>query len=321
MNDDVRGLIPAAAEVGHLKPTVGAGAFHTGVSLAIFAGGAGLATAQDMLAYSAGQLLLAVAFLHAFVLLHEAGHDTLFEQRPLNRLVGHVAGFLTVIPFWNWQRVHARHHRYTGWQDLDATTASLVPRRVPRWQQRGIDFAWATWLPLFALVYRIQNFWNIPRVFRYVGNPVNRRRILINTATVVAGYAALLLWVGSSEVLRLVGPGFLLSLVLQEALILSQHTHVPQRLSGGQAVRPFTPLEQEAFTRSLRLPGWLSTLLMHVDAHELHHMYPYVPGYRLREIDYRPVHEVHWWRWLKAARRLSGTDFLFRNWDDTGVRV
>jgi hypothetical protein len=199
MNDDVRGLIPAAAEVGHLKPTVGAGAFHTGVSLAIFAGGAGLATAQDMLAYSAGQLLLAVAFLHAFVLLHEAGHDTLFEQRPLNRLVGHVAGFLTVIPFWNWQRVHARHHRYTGWQDLDATTASLVPRRVPRWQQRGIDFAWATWLPLFALVYRIQNFWNIPRVFRYVGNPVNRRRILINTATVVAGYAAVLLWVGSSE--------------------------------------------------------------------------------------------------------------------------
>jgi fatty acid desaturase len=146
-------------------------------------------------------------------------------------------------------------------------------------------------------------------------------RISVNTFVLLIAYAVLILITGPIALLKLIGPAFLLSLVFQEFLILSQHTHVPQRLSHGQDVRPFTPLEQEPFTRSLKLPSWLSTALLHFDAHELHHMYPYVPGYRLRNIAYRPVNEVDWLQWLKAARGQKGTDFMFRNWDDTGVRV
>ena len=104
-------------------------------------------------------------------------------------------------------------------------------------------------------------------------------------------------------------------------LLLSQHTHIPQRLSHGAAVQPFRPFEQEPFTRSLRLPGWMSTLLMHFDAHELHHIYPNVPGYRLRSIAYTPQNEVDWLQWIRAAKRLSGTRFLFSNRDDTGAPV
>jgi fatty acid desaturase len=312
---------PTTAAVAQLRPTVLAGALHTGVTAVLFAGGISLGMVDSRVAWLPGQLVLALGFVHAFVLLHEAGHDTLFPARRLNRIAGHLAGFLTVIPFWNWQRIHARHHHYTGWQDLDATTASLVPRPIRSWQRRCIDFAWATWLPVFALTYRVQNFWNLPRVERYITTPRNRRRIRINTLALVSAYALILVVVGPVEVFWLVGPAFLLSLVMQETLILSQHTHVPQRLSAGQPVRAFPPPEQEQFTRSLRLPAWLSGLLLHFDAHELHHLYPQVPGYLLRRVPYRPSHEVHWWRWVKAARGLSGTDFLFRNWDETGVRV
>jgi fatty acid desaturase len=241
--------------------------------------------------------------------------------RGINRIVGHVAGFLTLLPFWSWQRIHARHHHYTGWQDLDATTAPLVPRPIGSVERRCINLVWSTWLPVFALIYRIQNYWNLPRVERYITNPKNRRRIRINTLVLVAAYAVILVWIGPLEVLRLAGPGFFLSLVIQEMVIMSQHTHVPQRLSRGQDVKAFSPLEQELFTRSLRLPAWFSLFLMHFDAHELHHIYPQVPGYRLRQIDYRPAHEVHWWRWVKAVRGLDGTDFLFKNWDETGVRL
>lgn len=297
------------------------GLIHTAGSLAGFGVGLALSARGGPFAYSVGQLLLAFAFVHVFVLLHEAGHRTLFRQRSLNHLVGHVAGFLCFIPFWNWQRIHARHHRYAGWQDLDATTATLVPRPIAAWERRIINFCWATWLPLFALTYRIQNFWNLPRVARYITDPVSLQRIRLNTLALVTGYAIVLVWVGPLEILQLLGPAFLLSLILQEFLILSQHTHVPQRVSGGQPVRLFSPAEQEPFTRSLRLPDWTSVLLMHFDAHELHHMYPHVPGYRLRNIDYRPVNEVHWRTWLKGARSLSGTEFLFKNWDETGVKV
>ncbi|HEX9851671.1 MAG TPA: fatty acid desaturase [Woeseiaceae bacterium] len=316
-----RNELPSADEIALLKPAPGLGLLHSVVALILLLGGLKLALADNVIAYAAGQFVLAFFFVHAFVLLHEAGHDTLFPRRSLNRVVGHAAGFLTLIPFWNWQRIHARHHHYAGWQDLDATTASLVPRAIRGYERRIINFVWATWLPLFALTYRLQNFWNLPRVARYVSNPQNMRRIRINTAIVVAGYVAMVAIVGPLTLLKLIGPAFLLSLVFQEFLILSQHTHVPQRLSDGLDVRPFTPLEQEVFTRSLKLPAWLSRVLLHVDAHELHHMYPYVPGYRLRHIRYKPMNEVHWWRWLKAARGLKGTDFLFRNWNDTGIRV
>ena len=59
---------------------------------------------------------------------------------------------------------------------------------------------------------------------------------------------------------------------------------MPQNVSHGAAVRPFPAIEQEPFTRSLRLPRVASALLLHFDAHELHHMYPFVPGYHLRRI-------------------------------------
>lgn len=304
-----------------LKPTLTGGLAHTFVSLLLLIAGVGLSLSNNALAYASGQFVLAFFFVHAFVLLHEAGHDTLFPRRAFNRIVGHAAAFLTIIPFWNWQRIHARHHYYTGWQDLDATTASLVPQDIPPYQRRIINFAWATWLPLFAVTYRIQNFWNLPRVAKFVKNPRSLTRIRVNTIILLLAYSTLFWIIGPWSLLAVIGPAFLLSLVFQEFLILSQHTHVPQQLSNGKKVRPVSPQEQQSFTRSLKLPAWLSVALLHFDAHELHHIYPYVPGYRLRSIPYQPANEVHWWQWLKASRGLKGTDFLFRNWNDTGVRV
>jgi fatty acid desaturase len=80
-------------------------------------------------------------------------------------------------------------------------------------------------------------------------------------------------------------------------------------------------LEQEVFTRSLRLPGWASTLLLNFDAHELHHMYPFVPGYYLRRIPYQPEHEIGWREWVRLSKRMSGMVLLFQNRDDTGIRI
>jgi len=318
---DVRSSPLSAAQVAHLRPDGLTALGHVSANLAAFATGLWLSGLGQLSLWIPGQLLLGCAFLHAFILLHEAGHGTLFRQRGPNLIAGHIAGFLTLIPFSSWQCIHARHHRYTGWQDLDATTAALVPRNIRPWERALINTAWATWLPLFALSYRIQNFWNLKRIARYVTGPRDLQRMRWNVAVLLGLYLSGLTIIGPLHVLELAGPGFLISLIAQEAFILSQHTHVPQQLSDGTRVRPFSPAEQEQFTRSLRLPAWLSTALLHFDAHELHHIYPQVPGYRLRRIPYTPRHEVHWWRWLRAARRMSGTTFLFSNWDQTGIRL
>jgi omega-6 fatty acid desaturase (delta-12 desaturase) len=311
---------PSRAAVEHLRPGLAFAASHTLGSALAIAVGLTLAAGGGWIAYLGAQAILSLAFVHAFVLLHEAGHHTLFASRRVNRLVGHLAGFVALIPFHAWQRIHARHHRYTGWQDLDATTAALVPRAIRPWERAVVNLAWRTWLPLFSIVYRLQNYWNLPRIAPFLGDDAARRAVRINVVVLLSTYALLVAWVGVGALL-LVGPALLASLVIEDVLLLSQHTHLPQRLSGGAAVRAFRPLEQAQFTRSLRLPRALSTLVMHFDAHELHHMYPSVPGYRLSRIAYRAPNEVDWIAWTRAAKRLSGVDFLFRNRNDTGAPV
>lgn len=277
--------------------------------------------AHDWVFYSVSQVLLALAFIHAFILLHEAGHHTLFRQAWLNDIVGHLAGFVALVPYASWRPIHARHHRYTGWQDLDATTATLVPRSIARWERWIINLAWSSGLPLFSILYRVHNYWHLTRVMRFLGSEATPVRMGLNIAVLLTGYGVLVSWIGALECLWIIGPGLCLALMAQDIILLSQHTHMPTHLSAGVNVRPFEPMQQGPFTRSMRLPSWLSLMLMHFDAHELHHMYPAVPGYLLRRIAYTPPNEVHWLTWIRAAKRLSGTMFLFGTREQTGLRL
>ena len=132
----------------HLRPRNRAGWMFTAI-VSICTGAAIWLSLQGRLAlWASGQALFAVAFVMWFVILHEAGHRTLFRSRVLNVLVGHLAGFFALIPYGSWQRIHARHHRWTGWQDMDASTASLVPRTLA-WPERwAVNAAWFTGFPV-----------------------------------------------------------------------------------------------------------------------------------------------------------------------------
>jgi omega-6 fatty acid desaturase (delta-12 desaturase) len=312
---------PPPRSLSFLKPTDAQGALSVAVVAATSVVGLWLSSQPAIAAWLVGQVVLALAFLQWFVVLHEAGHKTLFRSRPANLLVGHVASVPALIPFYSWRRIHARHHKYTGWQDLDATTALLVPRRIAGWERKAVNLAWATWLPLFSILYRIQNYWNVPRVAGYLGPGGSRRILVRNTALLLLAYAVILAWAGPLAILRTCGLALLLSLAAQDVILLSQHTHMPTRLSGGRDVACVPPLEQERYTRSLLLPAWLSRLILGFDLHELHHMYVRVPGYDLHRIPYHARHEVNWWVWLRGAKRLSGVDFLFGSRDRTGFRL
>ena len=61
-----------------------------------------------------------------------------------------------------------------------------------------------------------------------------------------------------------------------------------------------------------------SAFVLHFDAHELHHMYPFVPGYYLRRIPYSPENEIPWWHWVAGAKRLRGDVLLFQNRLESG---
>ena len=105
---------PDPSESRVLKPRNGYAWLHVAVNVLLVGGGLIIAAAGlHPLAYVGGQVLLALGLTQALVLLHEAGHRTLFRQRWLNDEVGTLAGFVALIPYACWRPVHARHHQWT----------------------------------------------------------------------------------------------------------------------------------------------------------------------------------------------------------------
>jgi omega-6 fatty acid desaturase (delta-12 desaturase) len=292
--------------------------FVFGVTTAATGIGLSLGATRSVPTWALGQLLLAGAFVEWFVLLHECGHCTLFGRRRANVLAGHVAGFFAFIPYGIWVHIHRRHHKWTGWQDMDPTTATLAPQPRSRVERFIVSICWKYWVPLFSIVYRLGNFWNPSRLRQLYSTRQIGWRVVSGLFAVAGLYAALVWQLGPFELARIAGVATLLAFVAEDVLIISQHTHVPMDLSGGLRVPPHRALDQERFTRSLRFPPLVSRMALHFDAHELHHMYPFVPGYRLREIPYQPTHEVGWWRWIRAARAFPGEALLFQNRHQTG---
>ncbi len=267
-----------------------------------------------------GQMLLAVTLIQWLAILHEAGHKTLFRSRILNRSAGYLAGFFALIPGDCWWIVHAKHHFWTGWQNLDMTTESLVPRPLSRLERVVINTCWQLWIPLFASLYRWNNYWNLFRLRKIFPRSPQRRTVTLNIVIYLIVYLTLIFGLGVNVIAKTAGLAMLVTLSLQDLLILSQHTHIPMKLSEGKAVQRFTPWQQEVFTRSLVFPQWFARLvLLNFDAHGLHHMLPRIPGYHLHQLkDRETANCIVWWRWILRAKSVRGEVLLFQNRDQTG---
>jgi fatty acid desaturase len=309
---------PSPASLRHLTAHDTTGLIVCAGTTAATGIGLSLAATGSIPIWALGQILLAGALVEWFVLLHECGHGTLFRSRRSNVVAGHIAGFFALIPYGIWVHVHRQHHTWTGWQDLDPTTAALAPQPRSALERHLVSLCWKFWVPLFSIVYRLGNFWNPPRLVRLYSSRQIGARVIGGLLAVAAVHGVIAWQVGLLEIARMAGVGTLLAFVAEDVLIISQHTHVPMDLSDGRRVTPHRALEQERFTRSLRLPPLVSRMALHFDAHELHHMYPFVPGCRLREIPYQPANEFGWWRWVRAARACPGDALLFQNRHQTG---
>jgi len=312
---------PTPQELTRLRPSNVAGGVVLTQCLILSCGAFWLSSQPNWFVWALGQVLVALSLVQWFAVLHECGHDNLFRSKWPHALVGPIAGFFSLIPFYNWKRIHGRHHKWTGWQDVDPTTASLVPRPLGRLERALVNVCWRCWIPLFSLIYRVNNFWNMPRLRSLFAKPQERRRLVVSSIALSATYVAIVALVGPATALRSAGAGLLLAFVAEDVLILSQHTHIPLQISHGEPVRPFPTIEQEAFTRSLVFPRWISALLLHIDAHELHHMYPFVPGYRLGGVAYETTNEIGLWTWIRRARALPGEVLLFHNRLETGADI
>ena len=116
------------------------------------------------------------------------------------------------------------------------------------------------------------------------------------------------------------GPALLL-VSASKTCSFSASTPTYRRTSAGARGRPFPAVEQEPFTRSLRLPPLVSRFILHFDAHELHHMYPFVPGYHLHRIPTRRGTRSAGGTGSAVRSRCAATSCSFRTGSNRGRPV
>ena len=189
-------IVPCPEALKHLRPTDSHGSALVAFAAASTALAVWLSASGGWVRWAIGQALLAAALVQWFAVLHECGHRTMFRARRLNILTGVVSGFLTMIPYRSWVRVHGRHHKWTGWQDLDPTAESLVPRRLSRVERTLVNVCWRLWIPLFSTLYRIENYWNLRRLARMFPRAEDHRPMRRDAVLQLAGYVALVAIVG-----------------------------------------------------------------------------------------------------------------------------
>lgn len=261
-----------------------------------------------------GILLGAFSQLLWFVLLHECGHRSFFPRQWANDALGHLAGIAAIIPYSTWRDVHAHHHLWTGWKDLDPTTRAVAQTAPAGWKAILINGIWRLRLPVFGLVYRLSNFWN-PGMCRR-GKAAGMISIALTLGPWLAIlYAARELWLP-----LLLTHG--LFLLFFEGIMLSQHTHITQSRACGRKVSPFRSSEQVSVTRSLAFPpSFARWFLLHFNEHEKHHEFPHVPGYHLDRVAGSGERKMHWLRWWQQSHAVPGATLLFEDESRTGIRL
>ncbi|HMO16792.1 MAG TPA: fatty acid desaturase [Oligoflexia bacterium] len=268
----------------------------------------------------AAQLILALGIFQSFLLIHEAGHQTLFKNKSINKITGLICSLFCFIPFYPWQFIHSKHHRWTGWKDVDPTTSKALKRELPFYQEFILDKAWMFWIPVFCPIYVLDNFWNLPRLFKLTSSKSMHLKFVLSILIILSFWIIVCNLTSFFFILHTYGLAFLFVLFISDPLMLSQHSHIPQELSQGNPVKPFSFYEQDVFTRSLRFPDWVSKYILYgFDRHEAHHVLPSIPGYQLPYIELKTENDIAALRWLKLAKTIPGHKLVFLTREETGI--
>jgi omega-6 fatty acid desaturase (delta-12 desaturase) len=267
--------------------------------------------------YWIGQILLSFFFLQTFILLHECAHLSFFKTKSLNTIMGHVFGFLSIIPFYSWQQMHNLHHRWTGWRDKDPTTETTIHPSTSKTKNSIVNIAWKFFLPVFYLSYKLSNYWNLSKIKRFV-NPKKYQKIKVQILFYTILYASVcfIFW---DIILLLFIPAFTISLLWKELVIMTQHSHIEIPISGEEQVKPISYLDQVKYTRSFNTNRFFARhFLFNFNLHEAHHAHPAIPAYKLSQINLGVPIGPNFFNWLLKAKKMKGVDYIFKTSKHTG---
>lgn len=226
-------------------------------------------------------LTLLLGYLLAFLFnaLHETAHQTAFRTRAWNYRLGHLAGFVILLPYEYYRAFHWDHHRYTQdpLRDPELAVPPPTTTRALAWYVLGppVWIGRIRMLLVHGLAGRVAEPWVAAD---------KRRLIVVEARCYLLGYAAIasVSLAGSWAALWL----WLLPLMLGQWLLrpylLAEHTgcaHTPNMLEN---------------TRTTYTNAFVHFFAWTMPYHAEHHAYPAVPFHALPKLNaLLAAHIVH----------------------------
>lgn len=231
----------------------------------------------------AGIVLMGISYNSLGLFLHEGLHGALAKSRGTNRWASFAVGAPLLISATAYRLTHTLHHLELG-RVRDFGTY--------RQHTRSNAVVWICYyLQLFAgsLIYILC----IPFLAWRHGRRGVRRRIILEYAIIAAVACVVLAVVPGGVILRYWFLPILVMNVLTNIRGLASHALGDQN-------------DALLASRSLRTHPIVEWLLLYENLHLVHHLFPKVPSYRLRE-----VHEAVWGHLPRACWNKSYSAFLW----------
>mgnify|MGYP001823051745 CR=1 FL=1 len=268
-------------------------------------------------------LLLAVPasgfFMRIFIFFHDCCHDSYFDSRRANRVVGVITGILTFTPFEAWKRSHNIHHTTAG--DLDSRgTGDVWTMTVeeylaaPRLKRLGYRLVRN---PFFLLL--VVPFWLSIIAYRLPNLREGRAAVLsvmVTNLALAAIVTAFALTVGWKTYLLVQVPVTLLAWSFGVWLFYVQHQYEDAYWERGDRRDPVdAALKGSSY---YKLPRWLQWFSGNIGLHHIHHLRPRIPNYHLQACQ-DAVPALHAVRPL--TMRASFRSLALHLWDEAAGKM
>ncbi|MFZ1788577.1 MAG: fatty acid desaturase [Saprospiraceae bacterium] len=269
-----------------------------------------------------GQLLLGINMLQWFFILHDLAHQSLFKSQAINAIIGHIASIICLVPYYPWLYIHNAHHKWTGWKEKDPTIPDIKVEQLTGFQKRLIDLCWKYWIPIFAVNYTSQTFFNIKKLLDLFPKKETKIKNSFSIFWIIMVFVTLTFVLGPWLFLKLWALSFFIYISISDPLLISQHTHLDYNDLDKQNLRPVPFIDQPIFTRSVKYPRFIEQFLFYnFPKHGLHHQFPWVPIYHLPKLQEPKENTIFWTDWLAIAKTMPGHILIFKSTKDSGVKL
>jgi omega-6 fatty acid desaturase (delta-12 desaturase) len=256
-----------------------------------------------------------------FIIQHDCGHASYFNNRVLQDWVGRCLGVLTLTPYDVWRRTHAIHHSHHGNLDQrgigDVMTLTVAEYRARGWFGRVMYRLYRHPLVLFVLgpsyMFILHN--RLP-----VGLMNQGWRFWLSamgTNAVIGIFVGLIVWLGGLMPLLLIYlPTSVIAATVGVWLFYVQHQFEETHWSKTDDWQ----VHHAALEGSSHyvLPQPLRWLSGNIGIHHVHHLYARIPFYRLPEVirDHKELAEAQ-----RLTIRESLASVRLHLWDEASQRL